>query len=193
LLTWRGVLGELRLQVIVPVRNGGSGWIRLARSASSYEVYDRAHRTVASGIFTISLPEVIGPGETAYLVDTVSVAFGRPTDFASSKTHVGAAPADAPGARLSVTSIAISTGSGGGLRAVGEVRNDGDSTAESIVAGVVVLGGSGRPLGAVYDLTDAPQLEPGATIPFDTEYPGAPPVGTESAGRLVRYAFTTGD
>ena len=191
--TWRGAFGELRLQVIVRVRNGGSAWMRLTRSASSYDVYDRAHRTVASGIFTIALPEVIGPGETAYLVDTLSLAFGKPSDFATSKAVVTAALAEPPSVRLSVTSVAISTGADRALRAVGEVRNDGDVTARSIIAGVVVLDGGGRPLAAVYDLSDTGELKPGATIRFDTEYPGAPPVAVESGARAVGYGFTTGD
>jgi hypothetical protein len=193
LRTWRGAVGELRLQVIVPVRNAGSDWMRLTRSASTYEVYDRAHRSMAGGIFTIALPEVVGPGETAYLVDTLSLAFGKPSDFASSKAVVTAAPAAPPSVRLSVTSIALSIGTDRGLRAVGEVRNEGGVTARSIVAGVVVLDGGGRPLAAVYDLTDTGELEPGARISFDTGYPGAPPVGAEAATRLAGYGFTTGD
>jgi hypothetical protein len=181
------------LQVILAVRNDGSTWLRLPRSASSYQVHDRAHRTVASGIFTLSLPEVVGPGATAYLVDTLSVAFGEPGDFASSKAVVSSTPADPPDVHLAVTSAAISVGEDRSLRAVGEVRNDGEGIARSIVAGVVVLDDRGRPLASVYDLTAAPELVPGATMSFDTEYPGAPPVRQESAGRLLGYAFTVDD
>jgi hypothetical protein len=191
--TWRGAFGELRLQVIVKVRNGGPSWVRLTRSASSYDVHDRAHRIVASGIFTVALPEVIGPGETAYLVDTLSLAFGKPGDFVSSKAVVRAAPAEPPGVRLSVTSVAISTGADQSLRAVGQVRNDGTVTARSIIAGVIVLDRDGRPLAAVYDLTDTGVLEPGETIRFDTEYPGAPPIGPQSVARIIGYGFTTSD
>jgi hypothetical protein len=190
--TWRGALGELRLQVIVAVKNEGSSWMRLTRSASTYEVYDRSHRTIASGIFTAALPEVIPPAETAYLVDTLSVVFGDPKDFATSKAKVTAIPAEPPDVRLSITSVDISTGEDHGLRAIGEARNDGDVSARSVVAGVVVLDQAGQPISAVYDLSDIGQLGPRETGEFDTEYPGAPPVD-ESGVRLVRYCFTSGD
>ena len=193
LRTWRGSLGELRLQVIVGVRNGGTAWMRLTRSASTYSVYNASHRVVAGGVFTTALPEVIGPGQTGYLVDTLSVAFGNPKDFARSRVKVSASPTQPPQTHLVVSSVSISMSADRGLKAGGEVRNDGESTVRSIVAGVVVLDGKGRPLAAVYDLTDAPQLDPGATIAFETEYPGAPPVGPESAAKLLGYAFTTGD
>jgi hypothetical protein len=193
LRAWHGSLGELRLQVIVAVRNTGSSWARLTRSASSYEVYDSSHRQVAGGVFTAALPEVIGPGETAYLVDTLSLAFGKPTDFVSSSTRVETATATQLNERLTVTSISLSTGADQSLRARGEVRNDGDAPARSIVAGVVVLDQSGRPLAAVYDLTDTGELAPGATVGFDTEYPGAPPVPDGAAGQVMGYGFTTGE
>ena len=191
--TWRGSLGELRLQVIATVRNTGSTWIRLTRSASSYSVLNRSHRTVAGGVFTAALPELIAPGETGYLVDTLSLAFGNPRDFATSRAHVKASPAAAPQVQLSVPSVSISIGAGRGLRAVGEVRNDGGVTARSVVTGVVVLDSAGRTLAAVYDLTDTPQLDPGASNQFDTEYPGAPPVGREEAAELIGFAFISGD
>jgi hypothetical protein len=193
LRAWRGSLGELRLQVIVAVRNTGSGWRRLTRSMSRYEVYDQSHRQVAGGLFTAALPEVIGPGGTAYLVDTLSLAFGKPTDFVSSRTTVSAATAAQPTDRLTVSSISISTGADQSLRATGEIRNDGDVPARSIVAGVIVLDQGGRPLAAVYDLSDAGDLAPGATAGFDTEYPGAPSVPDGATAQVIGYGFTTGD
>jgi hypothetical protein len=190
--TWRGALGELRLQVIVAVKNQGSSSMRLTRSASTYEIYDRSHRTIASGIFTAALPDVIAPAETAYLVDTLSVVFGDPKDFATSKAKVTATPAEPPDVQLSITSVEISTGEDYGLRAIGEARNDGDVPARSVVAGVVVLDQAGQPISAVYDLSDIGQLGPRETGQFDTEYPGAPPIN-ETGVRLVRYCFTSGD
>jgi hypothetical protein len=190
--TWRGALGELRLQVIVAVKNQGSSWMRLTRSASTYEVYDRSHRTVASGIFTAALPEVIPPAETAYLVDTLSVVFGDPKEFATSKANVTATPAEPPDVQLSITSVEISTGEDYGLRAIGEARNDSDVPARSVVAGVVVLDQAGEPISAVYDLSDIGQLGPRETGEFDTEYPGAPPID-ESGVRLIRYCFASED
>ena len=191
--TWRGAFGELRLQVILEVRNAGSVWMRLPRSASTYQVFDQTRRPVAGGIFAAALPELVGPGETSYLIDTLSAAFGKPSDFRSARATVNAAPAQPPEVSLSVSSVELSTGTDGGLRAVAQVQNDGQVAARSIIAGIIVFDRHDRPIAGLYDLTDVTQLAPGERIQFATDYPGAPPVGTESLGRVRGLAFTTDD
>jgi hypothetical protein len=187
---WRGAYGELRLQVIVRVRNTGSDWAALTRAASTYQVLDGRGRVSTSGVFTAALPEVVAPGGQSFLVDTVSVAFGRPADYISARADIHTGPAVEPRDLLVVSGVQISTSAEGGLRAVGEIQNAGDLVARSIIAGVVVLDPEGRPLAAVYDLTDTGDLNPGASIRFDTDYPGAPPVDGGSNASLIGLAFT---
>jgi hypothetical protein len=188
-LTWTGSFGEARLQIILPVRNLGADWLRLPRSQSTYRILDKDRRDLAGGVFTAALPEIIGPGETAYLVDTLSSSFVDPSRVSAADANVHADAADPPGTLLSVAEVALSTGSSGGLKASGQVRNDGAVPARSVIAGVVALDQAGRPIGAVYDLTDVAQIEPGATLDFETEYPGAPPIRDPAVGSAIGFAF----
>jgi hypothetical protein len=191
-VTWQGSLEETRLQVIVPVRNVGSGWILLPRSTSTYRVGDENGDEVASGVFTAALPSSIGPGEVGYLVDTVSVAFVVPSGAPAVTAEVQAVAVDRPTTDLVLADLAASTGDSGGLRVTGRVRNDGSRAVEWVIAGAVLLGGDGRALAAVYDPTDGGRLEPAASLTFDTEYPGAPPPKS-SGTSLVGIAFDSLD
>jgi hypothetical protein len=189
-VTWRGTFGETRLQVIVPIRNVGSGWFRLPRSTSTYRVLDDQGREIASGMFTAALPVTIGPSQVGYLVDTVSAAFLAPSGTPSVTTKVEAVAVDRPGTELAVADLAASTGASGGMRVTGVVRNDGSRPAEWVIAGAVLLARDGRPLAAVYDPSDGGRLEPGAAMAFDTEYPGSPPPPPGGAGTtLIGFAF----
>jgi hypothetical protein len=143
---------------------------------------------VAEGVFTAAMPEVIGPGETAYLVDTLSATFVDPREFRTAEATVDAIAAAKPDLTLSVGEIELSKGPGGGLRATGVVRNDGVTGARSVVAGVVAIGPDGQAIGAVFDLTDVGNLEPGEAVAFDTEYPGAAPV-EGNPPEIIGYAF----
>ena len=188
--TWRGAYGEQRLQVIFEVTNTSSGWLRLPRSVSTYEVFGREKRSVAGGVLAAALPEFLGPGETSYLVDTQSVLFGRPGDFVRAAGSIIADAVPAPADRLTVDSIELSS-EPGGLRASGRVRNDGSTTPRSIIVGIVVRDTVGQPLAALYDLTDVTELAPGASAPFDTDYPGAPDVPRTGLGSVLGYAFSS--
>lgn len=190
---WRGSLGETRLEVIVPVRNVSSGWIQLPRSTSTYRVVDTGGREIASGVFTASLPVTVGPRQVGYLVDTVSVAFIPPGGTPSVKAEVQVIAANPPTTKLSVADLAASMGDSGGLRVTGRVRNDGSRPTTWVIAGAVLLGENGRPLAAVYDPSDVGRLDPGAALPFDTEYPGAPPRPASAGTTLVGIAFETLD
>ena len=189
--TWQGPYGETRLQVIVPVRNDDARWLALPRSTSTYRIVDQEGRGVASGVFTAALPATVGPGETGYLVDTVSVTFVDPTDDQSVEADVRAMQTDAPVASISVSELSAATSPAGGLRVTGQVRNDGTTATQWIMVGAVALAQDGTPLGAVYDPTDIGRLEPGEVLAFDTEYPGAPPPSAGVAADLIGMAFET--
>jgi hypothetical protein len=148
-------------------------------------------REVATGTLT-ALPAVIGPGETAYLVDTINIAVVELTRALSGEPDVAIVPTERPAARLSVTHLRLTGGVGGGLQATGQVRNDGGTATQPVTAGAVALDRQGRPLAAVYDIVDVGRVDPGETRPFATDYePGAPPVSAVSIGKSVAVAFET--
>jgi hypothetical protein len=183
---WRGNYGETRMQVIVPVRNQGKGWIEIPRSGSTYRLLQKG-KEVASGVFTAALPATFGPGQTAYLVDTLSAAFVSPSGSVSTKADIKAIASTPPLPTFSVTDLQASVGAAGGLRVEGRVHNDGQAPAAWVIAGAVAVSADGRPLGAVYDPSTIGGLEPGSSVRFVCEYPGAPPLG--KAARLHGVAF----
>ena len=186
---WDGQFGETRMQVIQPVRNDDERWIRLPLSISSYRIVTPNDQEIASGIFTAALPSAIAPGETGYLVDTVSVAFVEPTAADAVETDVRAEATDPLDGALTVSDLRAAVGVGGGLRVTGQVENEGTTATRWVMAGALVLAPDGRPLGAVYDPTDVGRLGPGQTRGFDTEYPGAPPIPEGLTTKLVGVAF----
>jgi hypothetical protein len=183
---WRGNYGETRMQVIVPVRNQGKGWIEIPRSGSTYRLLQKG-KEIASGVFTAALPATFGPGQTAYLVDTLSATFVSPSGSVSTKADIKAIPSEPPAPTFSVTDLHASVGAAGGLRVEGRVHNDGQAPAAWVIAGAVAVGADGRPLGAVYDPSNIGRLEPGSSVRFVCEYPGAPPLA--KAARLHGVAF----
>jgi hypothetical protein len=174
-VTWTGLYEESRIQVIVPVHNGGTDWVVLPRSASRYRVMDGRGRELASGLFTVALPGSIGPNQTAYLVETVSAVFIGGSGTPTVEAAVVAAPVARPPASLKVTDLRARIGPDGGLRLTGVVHNDGPTATGWLIAGGVLIDASGRPISAVYDPGRVGPLPAGASATFDTAYPGAPP------------------
>ena len=65
------------------------------------------------------------PGETAYLVDTVSVAFVDPTDSDTVEADVRGGATDPLTGTPPVSDLRAAVGVGGGLRVTGRVQNEG--------------------------------------------------------------------
>jgi hypothetical protein len=185
---WTGPYGEVRIQVIVPVRNSGTDWVALPRSASTYRVVDGHGRELASGLFTAALPGIIGPNQTGYLVETVSAVFSAGRGTPTVETEVAAVPVARPTASLSVTDLRASTAADEGLRLTGVVHNEGPATTGWLVAGGVLIDATRRPMAAVYDPGRVGPLRPGASAAFDTAYPGAAPAPDEGFS-IIGVAF----
>jgi hypothetical protein len=187
--TWQDSFGRSRLQIIVPVRDDDTRWAAFPTARSTYRILDNA-REIASGTFT-ALPTVIGPGATAYLVDTINVP--ALTRRLSATSDVSVVATEPPALSLSVTGLRLTSGIGGGMRATGRVHNDGAATSGLVVAGAIALDRHGTPLAAVYDAIDVGRVEPGEARPFATDYdPGAPPVSANTIGELLGVAFEAG-
>ncbi len=187
--SWQGPYGETRLQIIVRVRNDDARWLGLPRSNSTYRVIDGNGLEVASGVFTAALPAAVEPGGTGYLVDTVSVSFLEPTGEESVAAEVLATAVEPTAATLLVSDLSVTSGTGDGLRVNGRVHNQGPVATQWIMAGAIALARDGSPLGAVYDPSDIGRLEPGQALPFETEYPGAPPLARGDVAELIGFAF----
>ncbi|MEO5885321.1 MAG: hypothetical protein ABIQ58_07410 [Candidatus Limnocylindrales bacterium] len=191
ILTWQDSFGRSRLQIILSVRNDDTGWVRFPREGSTYQVLD-GDREVASRTY-FALPAVIGPGETAFLVDTLGAPGVELRRGLTAVSDVVAVPTDRPTFALSITDLRLTSGLGGALRATGEVRNDSESTTGQVVAGAIALDRDGAPLAVVFDTFDVGRLDPGATRAFVTDtQPGGPPVIDGTVSVVVGVAFDVG-
>lgn len=186
--TWRDSFGRSRLQIIVPVRNDDAGWVHIVGKSSTYRIMDAAGEA-ASGTF-VALPASIGPGETAYLVDTMSVPGIELKRNLSAEPDVVSLPTEPPPIRLSITGLRLVSGVGGDMRATGLVHNQGETATRRVIAAAIALAPDGRPLGAVYDTFDIGRLEPGEARSFVTDYhPGGPPIVDTIIPKLIGAAF----
>lgn len=189
--TWKDSFGRSRLQVILPVRNDDTRWVRFLETSSLYRIVGDAGE-VASGAF-IALPAVIGPDETAYLVDTISIPGVERTRGLLVEPEVAGLPTDPSTTSFSITGLRLVSGIGGDMRATGLVHNEGGRATTGVIAGAIVLDRDGRPLGAVYDTFDVGRLGPSETRKFVTDfYPGGPPVDESVIGELIGAAFEMG-
>lgn len=191
ILTWKDSFGRSRLQVILPVRNDDTRWVRFLATSSRYRVVGDAGE-VASGAF-IALPAVIGPDETAYLVDTISVPGVERAQGLSVEHEVTGLPTEPSTTSFSITDLRLVSGVGGDMRATGLVHNDGGTASRGVTAGAIALDRDGRPLGAVYDTFDVGRLGPSEARRFVTDFdPGGPPVDESVIGELIGAAFEMG-
>lgn len=186
--TWKDSFGRSRLQVIVPVRNDDARWVQIVGTSSTYRIID-AGGEAASGAF-VALPAMIGPGETAYLVDTISVPGIELKRNLSAELNVVSRPTGPAPMRLSITGLRLASGVGGDMSATGLVQNDGETATRRVIAAAIALAPDGRPLGAFYDTFDIGRLEPREARTFVTDYhPGGPPIVDTIIAKLIGAAF----
>ncbi len=175
----------------MPVRNDDDRWVLLADAASTYRVAASGREMAAGSLF--ALPTLIGPGETAYLVDTVTIPAIETIKDLVAESDVVALPTDPPDSSMTVTDLRLAEGIGGALLASGTVHNDSRSTTRRVVVGVIALGRNGTPMAVFHDSFDIGRLDPTESKSFETDYePGGPPVVDATVRKLIGVAFEVG-
>ena len=186
---WRDRSGSVRAQVVVEVVNRGKGLLLLAPSTTTYEIRTRSGSPLHAGLFAYAFPHVIGPNESAYLIDTVDLDFVTPADVGSVRATVRARPAAGRPTALRVSGVSWTTGPDGGIVVSGSVANTSPRNVTRGVLGVVLLGARGEILGGVYDITHVGTIGAGRRVSFRTGYPGTPPVPAASVRSVRAFAF----
>jgi hypothetical protein len=190
--SWPGP-GVTRAQVLVKLRNDAPTPLEFVPSGSRYRILASTGREVASGVFTYAVPDSVGPGEHAYLVETVSALLVAPGTVERVEVRPLARVAEQVDPLLTVRDVKWRSGAGGGLEASGLVTN---GTSERVATGfvcVLFFDQADALVGAVYDLTDIRDVEPGASASFTTAYPGAPPIDPHQVASAKGIAFASGD
>jgi hypothetical protein len=188
--SWQSTLGLVQAHVVVEVRNGGSGWATLRAADSSFTIRDRAGRALETGYFAYAFPTSVGPGQSAYLMQTVDLAFARREQVNGVDATVAADPGDALDTRIEVSNLTWRTAPlAAGLEVSGTATNLSRREVANGLVGVVLFDSGGRILGAVYDNVDLASLGPGQQRAFATSYPGTPPIDPRAVARAQAFAF----
>jgi hypothetical protein len=177
LAVWEDAFGAVRAEVVVTLRNTGGSPVEVALSTATWTVVDDAGEEVASGRFAHAFPPVVEPGGEAYLVDGVSAAFAEADELTQLEVRVlgqSAGERDAP-VPLEVKNLDWSPTEDGGVTVSGQVENASTEAVREASVAVLLRNDSGEILAAVYDVAIGP-LAAGDSRPFDTAYPGTPPV-----------------
>lgn len=176
LAVWEDRFGAVRAEVVVTVRNAGGSPIEVALSTATWTVTDDAGDSVASGRFAHAFPPIVEPGGEAFLIDGVSAAFAEADELAKLEVEVQGEPVgDEDGlVALDVADVQW-TSDDDGVVISGRVENPSANAVREAYAAVVLRNDRDEILAAVYDVAIGP-LGPGESRPFDTAYPGTPPV-----------------
>jgi hypothetical protein len=176
LAVWEDRFGAVRAEVVVTVRNTGGSPIGVALSTATWTVTDHAGDSVASGRFAHAFPPIVEPGGEAFLIDGVSAAFAEADELAKLEVEVQGEPVgDEDGlVALDVADVHW-TSDDDGVVISGRVENPSANAVREAYAAVVLRNDRDEILAAVYDVAIGP-LGPGESRPFDTAYPGTPPV-----------------
>lgn len=157
-------IGTTWVQVIAEIENTGTADLYL--SAGSYDLEDANGKLIASSSMTSTYPQVISPGEKAYMyeettldnaVDGELTVLPRP-DVKKAKVE---------NIRFNVTDVEISDQTYGGLKAIGRIENTSSETADGMTYVVFILkDANGTPIGQVFTII-MEDLAPGDKIGFE--------------------------
>jgi hypothetical protein len=160
---------------------------------NGYTIYFTTGDVLHTGDFTYSFPQVLGPGETGYLVDggtfdpgTKLKDVGR-LDPAVYYTDVGSVPGALDVSKVNVSRVPY----GDGLQVSGVVTNPGSRVASEATVGVIVFDAGGNIIGGLYENTHG-QLDQGQSKGFKTSYPGTPPLSPSKVGSFKAFAYDFG-
>jgi hypothetical protein len=183
---WPSSGSYVSYQVIIEVKNNGSGWADMIRGSSDYTVYDKDGGVTATGSSPYAYPRYLGPGETGYLLaagieDGVKVAAFATVDASSQYK-----PVDEPGPKLTTAKINLKAEAYSGSVAVtGTVTNTSSVDVARAVIGVIMFDSAGNPL--CYDYTNlVNNINAGQTKGFSAS--GSAPVTLKQIATTLAFA-----
>lgn len=164
--------GYVTGQIILEVENAGTTWIEILDFQSNYTVFDADGAITETGDFTVAVPSLVAPGDTAYLLGEVFSDTSRLRDYATVEADGYYEEADEPDVMLAIENSRVRPGQfGGGVEVVGQVVNPGSSRIDNAYVGAVFLDDAEDPIGIAW--TFAENIEPGGKRAFtaDSDHP----------------------
>lgn len=175
--TYTNSIGTAYAQVIVEIENTGT--TDLYMSSGSYDIEDADGNLVASSSLVSTYPDVISPGEKAYMyeenmldeaIDGELTVLARP-DAEKSKVEK---------IRYSVSDVAISTDKYGDVKAIGRVENTSEEDGSMVYIVFILKDSSGNPIGQIFTIL-MEDLAAGDKIGFEASAMSLPDDVTEES------------
>jgi hypothetical protein len=190
-LAYQSSSDYVRYQVIVELRNTGTGWAQVQAFQSDYTVLNAAGGVTATGQFLYAYPEYIGPGATGYLFEEGIESGLTPADFSTVHVDGRFESVMQPGATFEITQIAWRQAEfSNGLTATGFLTVTSSTEVQRAALAVFCLGEGGQILGG--SSTNLLQnLSPGTPKGFETVVE-TPPISPSQCVTTIGFAEDTG-
>lgn len=161
--TYTDSIGTMWAQVIVEIENTGTSDLYL--SSGSYDLEDESGKLIASNTMVSTYPEVISPGEKAYMYEEDML-----DDAVEGNLTVVPRPsvekAKVDNIRFNVSDVEISGDKYGHLKAMGRVENTTQEDQSMVYIVLILKDANGAPIGQIFTiLTD--DLPAGEKIGFE--------------------------
>ena len=137
-------IGTIWCQVIAEIENTGDTDLYL--SSVSYDLEDGNGKLIASKSLVPAYPQVISPGEKAYMYEETTLD-NEVSGKATVIPRPSAAPASVANIRFITTDVELSSDRYGSLKALGRVENNTGEDSELTYVVVILKNGEGTPIG----------------------------------------------
>ena len=181
--------GNGPVEIVVSVINRGNLPVKLG-AAETFTLLAKDGSDLATGKL-VPMPQYLAPGDNGYLGGWTSDV--APADIANvgaaephlSATEVGAIPQSLTDSQ----DTAIKADANNHAYATGTVKNTGSATDATGIVCVVLLDGSGNPLGWLEDDHTLPGLASGGSATFHADAPALPASLIDTVRLMSTYAF----
>lgn len=184
--TYTNSIGTTYAQVIVEIENTGTTDLYL--STGSYDLEDENGKLVTSNSMVSTYPDVISPGEKAYMYEEDML--DDPVDGALTvlpRPNIEKAKVD--NIRFNATDVEISADQYGYLKAMGRVENTGSEAANMVYIVLILKDNAGTPIGQIFTILTE-DLAAGDKIGFEASAMSLPKdVTVDSIASYDVYAY----
>lgn len=176
--TYTNSIGTTYAQVIVEIENTGT--VDLYLSSGSYDLENADGKLIASSSMASTYPEVISPGEKAYMYEENMLDEAVEGEL-TVLPRPGVKKAKVENIRYNVTDIEITSDKYGWLKAIGRIENTTEKDEDGMIYVVIILkDANGTPIGQIFTII-MEDLAAGSKIGFEATAMSLPDDVTEDA------------
>ena len=182
--------GNGPVEIVVSVVNRGNLPVKLGAAAETFTLLAKDGSDLATGKL-VPMPQYLAPGDNGYLGGwTTDVAPADIANVGTAEPHLSATEVGAiPQSLTDSQDTAIKADAANHAYATGTVKNTGSATDATGIVCVVLLDGSGNPLGWLEDDHTLPGVASGGSATFRADAPALPAWLVDAVMLMSTYAF----